>query len=64
MRLLDRYLLRELLIPLSYCLGGLLIFYIAFDLISGLNSYQEHKLLFADIVELYIVKIPEITRWC
>ena len=60
MRLLDRYLLRELLIPLSYCLGGLLIFYIAFDLISGLNSYTEHKLLFADIVELYIVKIPEI----
>ena len=60
MRLLDRYLLRELLIPLSYCLGGLLIFYIAFDLISGLNSYQEHKLLFADIVELYIVKIPAI----
>src|ERR1700733_1680469 len=60
MRLLDRYLLRELLIPLSYCLGGLLIFYIAFDLISSLNSYQEHKLLFADIVELYVVKIPEI----
>ncbi len=60
MRLLDRYLLRELLIPLSYCLGGLLIFYVAFDLIGNLNSYQEHKLLFADIVELYIVKIPEI----
>jgi lipopolysaccharide export LptBFGC system permease protein LptF len=60
MRLLDRYLLRELLIPLGYCLAGLLIFYIAFDLIGSLNSYQEHKLLFADIVELYVVKIPEI----
>jgi lipopolysaccharide export LptBFGC system permease protein LptF len=60
MRLLDRYLLRELLIPLGYCLAGLLIFYIAFDLIASLNNYQEHKLLFADIVELYVVKIPEI----
>ena len=26
MRLLDRYLLRELLVPLGYCLGGFLIF--------------------------------------
>src|SRR5580700_12263042 len=60
MRLLDRYLLRELLIPLGYCLAGLLIFYLAFDLIGSLNSYQEHKLQFADIVELYVVKIPEI----
>src|SRR5580698_5120315 len=60
MRLLDRYLLRELLIPLGYCLAGLLIFYIAFDLIGSLNNYQEHKLDFADITELYIVKIPEI----
>jgi lipopolysaccharide export LptBFGC system permease protein LptF len=60
MRLLDRYLLRELLIPLGYCLAGLLIFYIAFDLIGSLNYYQEKKLLFADIVELYVVKIPEI----
>lgn len=60
MRLLDRYLLRELLIPLGYCLAGLLIFYVAFDLIGSLNSYQEKHLLFADIVELYVVKIPEI----
>src|SRR5277367_5315928 len=60
MRLLDRYLLRELLVPLGYCLAGLLIFYIAFDLIGSLNSYQEHQLLLADILELYVVKIPEI----
>ena len=32
MRLLDRYLLRELLVPLGYCLGGFLIFWISFDL--------------------------------
>ena len=28
-RLLDRYLLRELLIPLGYCLSGFLIFWIS-----------------------------------
>lgn len=60
MRLLDRYLLRELLIPLGYCLGAFLIFFIAFNLFSELNKYQEHRLILTDVVELYFVRIPEI----
>ena len=60
MRLLDRYLLRELLIPLGYCLGAFLIFFIAFSLFSELNKYQEHRLVLADVAELYVVRIPEI----
>ena len=31
MRLLDRYLLRELLVPFGYCLSGFIIFWISFD---------------------------------
>jgi lipopolysaccharide export system permease protein len=60
MRLLDRYLLRELLIPLGYCLGGFLIVWIAFDLISSLNRYQENYLTLHDVAELYLVKLPEL----
>src|ERR1700735_1771551 len=60
MRLLDRYLLRELIIPLGYCLGGLLMIFIAFDLIASLNRFQEHGLLVRDVVELYLVKLPAI----
>jgi lipopolysaccharide export system permease protein len=60
MRLLDRYLLRELLIPLGYCLGGFLIFWIAFDLISSLNRYQDSSLNLRDVAELYVVKLPEV----
>ena len=30
MRLLDRYLLRELCVPLTYCLVGFLIFWVRF----------------------------------
>ena len=60
MRLLDRYLLRELFIMLGYCLGGLLILYIAFDLIAGLNRFQEHHLQLQDVAELYVVKLPGI----
>ena len=46
MRLLDRYLLRELLVPLAYCLGGFLVFYIAFDLIFEINRFQDAHLHF------------------
>lgn len=60
MRLLDRYLLRELLIPLGYCLGGFLTAWVAFDLILSLNRYQEVHLNVTDVVELYLVKLPEI----
>lgn len=59
MRLLDRYLLRELLIPLGYCLIGFLIFWIAFDLFGELNDFQEHKLHGGDIALYYCVKSPE-----
>ena len=60
MRLLDRYLLRELLIPLGYCLGGFLIVFCAFDLISQLNHLQERHLRFWEIAEYYVVTIPAL----
>ena len=58
MRLLDRYLLRELLIPLGYCLGGFLIFWIAFDLFSELRGMQEKHMWASDIAEYYLVVTP------
>lgn len=60
MRLLDRYLLRELLVPLGYCLCGFLIFYVAFDLIFQINRFLDNKMLFLDIVEYYVVTLPEL----
>jgi lipopolysaccharide export system permease protein len=59
MRLLDRYLLRELLVPLGYCLGGFLVFWISFDLLTQLEVFQQHKLHGSDVVEYYFVKAPE-----
>jgi lipopolysaccharide export system permease protein len=60
MRLLDRYLLRGLLVPLAYCLAGFLIFYVAFDLIFGIKGFQEKHLTFGDMAEYYAVTLPEI----
>ncbi|HYG33933.1 MAG TPA: LptF/LptG family permease, partial [Clostridia bacterium] len=58
MRLLDRYLLRELLVPLGFCLSGFLLLWVSSDLISELGSFQEKKLLPGEIVEYYLVKMP------
>jgi lipopolysaccharide export system permease protein len=59
MRLLDRYLLREFLVPLGYCLSGFLIFWIASQLFSELHGLQEKQLQAPDIVEYYFFRIPE-----
>src|SRR3989442_9050740 len=59
MRLLDRYLLRELLVPLGYCLGGFLVFWIAFDLFGNLGVFQTNRLRGPDVAEYYLFKAPE-----
>ena len=59
MRLLDRYLFRELLAPLAYCLGGFLIFWISFDAFRSLPDFQEDKLHLFDIIEYYFAMTPE-----
>jgi lipopolysaccharide export system permease protein len=63
MRLLDRYLLRELLIPLSYCLMGFLIFWISWDLLSEISEFQSRKLKGFDVLQYYFVKTPEALAW-
>ena len=59
MRLLDRYVLRELLVPLAYCLSFFLIAFIAFDLFAQLADFQKAKLSAAEIGEYYLDRIPE-----
>jgi lipopolysaccharide export system permease protein len=59
MRLLDRYLLRELLVPLVYCLAGFFIFWVSFDLFSGLEDFQRRHLTFGEILLYYVVTSPE-----
>ena len=59
MRLLDRYLLRELLLPLLYCLAFFLIAFIAFDLSDKAGDFQKAKLSGDEIAEYYLYRIPE-----
>jgi len=59
MRLLDRYLLRELLVPLGYCLCGFLIFWISSDLFVKLGDFQKEGMVARDIAEYYVVILPD-----
>ena len=59
MRLLDRYVLRELLVPLGFCLGGFLIFWISADAFKSMSDFQDDKLHLLDIVEYYLAMTPE-----
>jgi lipopolysaccharide export system permease protein len=59
MRLLDRYLFRELLTPLAFCLGGFLIFWISYDLFTELQEMQERKLHLLDVIEYSVAMTPE-----
>ncbi len=56
MRLLDRYLIREWLIPFIICLAGFMILWIAFDLINGLDEFA--GLGAAEIARFYWVTLP------
>jgi lipopolysaccharide export system permease protein len=60
MRLLDRYLLRELMVPLFYCLAGFQIFWTAFDLFSNLKSYQDGGLGWLQIGKINLLRTPEL----
>jgi lipopolysaccharide export system permease protein len=59
-RLLDRYLLRELLVPLGYCLSGFLIFWISSDLITNLSEFQKERLTGLEVIEYYLIRLPEL----
>ena len=59
MRLLDRYLFRELLLPLCFCLGGFLLLWSSGELMQKLPDLQKAKMHFFDVVEYCLLLTPE-----
>lgn len=58
MRLLDRYLLRELIVPLALCLSGFLILWISMDLLNEMDRFRIAQMNATDMVEYYLLKLP------
>jgi len=59
-RLLDRYLLRELVVPLVFTLSGFVLLWLVFDVVAVMDKFQEHHLQPVDVVEYYLYKTPKI----
>jgi len=59
MRLHDRYLFRELLTPLAYCLGGFLPLWVSFFFFTKLGEMREAKLNGLDSLEYCLANLPE-----
>jgi lipopolysaccharide export system permease protein len=59
MRLHDRYLFRELLTPLAFCLGAFFVFWLSFFFFTELEHLRDAKLHFGDTVEYAAAKAPE-----
>ena len=59
MRLLDRYLTRELMIPLAYCLVGFLIFWGSFDWLAMAEDFQDAGMKLTACLYYYWIKLPE-----
>lgn len=48
MKIVQRYILREFLVPLFYCLTGFVSIYILFDLFGSMSRMLDAKIAFAD----------------
>lgn len=58
MKLLDKYLLRTLLVPLAYCLSAFLLLYIVFDLFNNLSDFVEAGTPLRRIAQFYAYLLP------
>lgn len=55
---LDRYLIREFIVPLAYCLAAFLLIYVIYDLSAHLDNYIEEKIPLSMLVNYYRIQLP------
>ncbi len=59
-RLLDRYLLRELLVPLVVTLSSFVLLWLVFDIVGIIDDFHDNQLQLADAIEYYLYKTPKV----
>ncbi|MBI3316328.1 MAG: LptF/LptG family permease [Candidatus Omnitrophica bacterium] len=60
MRIVDRYLLRNFLMPLLYCVALFLILFIIVDAFNNLDEYLKHGVSLKIVLSYYFYKIPSL----
>ena len=63
MRILSRYILREFLVPLSYCLLGFLGIYVIFELFDSFNRLMEGHPTLLDTVGFFAGYVSPYLEW-
>ena len=63
MRILTRYVLREYIIPLGYCLGGFVSIYVLFELFGSFSRLAEADLPVATVVEYFCAYLAPYFEW-
>ena len=63
MRILTRYVFREFLVPLCYCLGGFLAIYVLFELFGSFSRLAEAELPFATVAEYFCAYLAPYFEW-
>lgn len=59
MRLLDRYLLRELLVALVVCFCAFILLWITTSLLTELHRFQDYHLSGGEIAKYYLFELPD-----
>lgn len=60
MRLLDRYVLKNFLVPFLYCFLGFVAIWLVFELNDDGRDFLEAKVPVAKVVSFYITQLPQI----
>ena len=60
MRILDKYLLRELLLPVAYCFDGFAMLWVVMDLFGRLDDFIEVHARLAQAVKFYLLLFPDV----
>jgi lipopolysaccharide export system permease protein len=60
MKLIDRYLLQRLLLPLAYCLAAFMLIYVIYDLFDNLPDFVEGQTLISDVFKFYMMLMPSV----
>jgi lipopolysaccharide export system permease protein len=59
-RILDKYLLRELAWPVVYCLDAFLLLGITIDLFENLPDFLQHHARIGQVIQFYLIVFPEM----
>ena len=60
MKLVDKYLLRSLAVPLVYCLLGFCLIYVIYDLFDNLPDFIDAATPLPEVLRFYALLMPSV----